>query len=439
MVTARTSLFTFAALVAITATLPAQTDRLSGTERFTSNGITVITSPADNDLISVVVGLDGGVASGDIDNPALSEVAGAVIAASGSRSVSKDSLRTFLARTSTRLSGNGDLRGMTYTMTTPRENFDEAWKVLATLITEPAIDPVEFRNIVQRRSAGERERTFRPETQAFTLADSLARLSDPILRHRVQAADIDAITIPAIESYARRVAERSRMLIVVVGRVSRQTVTDHLAPLASLPAGTYKAPTLAHLRALEKPQVIVTDQTKTPTTYVSAAFSGPNMDDPSYWPMVIGMRHLRDVLFEEVRTKRNLSYAPSGYLSTQLGVGVGFISVSSTLPDSSIHVMYRELEKMRRGEFTAEDLEDSKQAYLTNYYMGQMTNAGRASGLYNAERNAGGWKNAFSYDAINAVNKSAVQAAFQTYARNLAVGIVGPARQITQESYRFEE
>jgi predicted Zn-dependent peptidase len=229
------------------------------------------------------------------------------------------------------------------------------------------------------------------------------------------------------------------MLVVIVGGLSRQEVVERMRPLANLPGGSYKAPVITAVAPQQRPQVLVTDRPNSPTTYVYAAFPGPRMDDPLYWPLAVGLRHLRDVLFEEIRTKRNLSYAPGGFLGAQLGSSVGFLTVSSTLPDSSIHVIYRELEKMRRGDFTESDLEDTKQSYLTGYYMGQMTNASRAAGLYNAERNGGGWKSAYSYDAINAVNKKAVQAAFQTYAKNLAVGVVGTAQQVTQADYSFRE
>src|SRR5690606_38184682 len=114
------------------------------------------------------------------------------------------------------------------------------------------------------------------------------------------------------------------------------------------------------------------------------------------------------------------------------GNGVGMMSVSSVYPDSSIVLMNAEMEKMRKGEFSAEDLEDSKQVYITSYYMRQMTNSGKASALYSAERNAGSWKHAFSFDAIQGVDKNAVRKAFDTYAHTMQVGIVGPKNKVTE-------
>ena len=94
---------------------------------------------------------------------------------------------------------------------------------------------------------------------------------------------------------------------------------------------------------------------------------------------------------------------------------------------------------MRTGNFSAENLADSKAVYITNYYTGQMTNSGKARALFSSERNAGSWKNAFSFDAIQGVNKSAVQKAFAKYARNLQVGIVGKQATVTEAKYLFRE
>jgi hypothetical protein len=108
----------------------------------------VIVSPSDNEIISVIVGLEGGFATGETPNPALTEFTSDVVSSSGSASVPKEELRRFLAQTATTITGGGDYRGMTFSMTTTRPNFDKAWDVLASMITEPRLDEVEYRNIL---------------------------------------------------------------------------------------------------------------------------------------------------------------------------------------------------------------------------------------------------------------------------------------------------
>lgn len=436
MVKHPTQLLIAAALLAV-GLIPAtaQQSRIERVKSFTENGITVILSPAENKLISVIVALEGGLASGETTNPVLSDFTADLITSSGSKQTPKEELRKFLARTSTSISGEGDQRGMRFSMTATRPNFGKAWNLLAEMITQPAFDPTAYSTTLAARLARERRRNTNPESYAGRLADSLLTLGHPVLGRATELKDIQAVSVPMMEGFQKQLAERSRMTIVVVGNVSQGELRMKLRALQSLPLGSYKPPTMPTLAPSAAPKVLVRDRPGSPTTYVSAGFVGPAITSPDYWPLAIGLAHLRNVLFEEVRTKRNLSYAPGSGLRSELGIGMGYMSVSAVYPDSAIEIMNRELEKMRRGEFTEEDLNDSRQVYITGYFMRQMTNGGVAEALLAAQQNSGNWKTAFSYDAIQQVNKASVQAAFQNYARNLQVGIVGPKSAVTEKKY----
>lgn len=417
----------------------AATDPPAGATSYTVDGITVIQAPSSSPLISVIAGFEGGLATGDADNPEIGTVASDLVTSSGSIDYPKEALQKFLSRTSTSLYGAAGLRDYTYRMTSTKSNFDEAWKVLASVIRRPAFDSSEFRTAKARHLIQVQSRWSRPERQAYEIADSLMTLTHPVLSRRSFPQDVERLSIADIQSYVKRISERSRMVLVVVGNISREELTRKLADLRMLPAGSYTRPQLPPISMPAKPALYVVDRSGSPTTYIYGAFAGPTMTAPDYWALAVGLRHLREVLFEEIRTKRNLSYAPSSFLQAELGNGVGFVSVSTTLPDSSIAVIYRELEKMRQGDFTSADLEDTKQAYLTNYYMRRMTSADQADAIYTAQQNMGDWRKAFDYEAIAAVDKPAVQAAFQRWARNLAVGVVGRRSMVTNERYLFAE
>jgi len=100
MVTSRLvlKLLPVVAAVAIATTLPAWSQKggrnaskgktqQSQTEAFLANGMHVIVSPADNEIISVIVGLEGGFATSETPNPAVTEFTSDVITSSGSASV----------------------------------------------------------------------------------------------------------------------------------------------------------------------------------------------------------------------------------------------------------------------------------------------------------------------------------------------------------------
>lgn len=406
-----------------------------GVRAFEVNEIDVILAPADNDLVSVIVGFDGGYVDGLTDNPALAGVTASVVASSGSTEFDKDALRRFLARTSTRFDGGADRLGIRFSMTATLQRFPEAWTVLASILTDPLYDQIEFRNQIQRELADTRNAFTNPERQALRLADSLLTHRHPLIGRYTYEEDVQAIDLDALERLFGNLRERSRMLVVVVGNVPEESVRQMLAPFAAWPEGEYERPEVASLEEPEEPALLVVERSPLPTTYVYGMFTGPETGDEASWPLAVGMSYLRSVLFEEIRTKRNLSYAPFAYLRNSYGLGMGTVGVSSVHPDSSAAIILHEIERMKQGEFSEADLEAAKQVYITRLFMGEMTNGAKATRLYYNERFAGDWTRAFAYDDIRSVTKDDVEDAFEEYAKKIQFGVVGDAGEIDPEVY----
>jgi len=406
--------------------------------QFTVDGITVLIHRASNELVSAIVGFEGGFAHGDATNPALADFTADLVTSSGSATITKEDLRSFASRTSTSIAGDADLTGMRFSLTSTRSNFDRAWDILAGLITSPLYDETEFKNGMQSRVNRIRRRWSNPDDHAEIVADSILLLHEPILSRVVREEDVQGVTIDAMKGLMARLRERSRMVVVVVGNVTEQEIRKKVALFGSLPAGSFQRTELQAIRPHEKPHVVVVDR-KSPTTYVYGRFSGPRMTSEDYWPLQVGLSHLRNVLFEEIRTKRNLSYAPGAWLGGLYGSTYGNISVSSTRPDSAIKVMFDELRTMRSREVDATRLAGSRSVYTTVYYLRQMTNGGVAQSIYTAWRNTGNWRAAFAIDEITRVQPSDVLRAFAKYARNLQVGVAGPAAGVTPQRYLFVE
>ncbi len=424
-------------------TLVAQTgtssERKSPTTSFDVDGIHVIMTPADNQIISVIVGLDGGMADGTTDNPAIAGITADVVTSSGSIATSKKSLREFLTRTSTRLDGSADRMGVQFTMTATKARFMEAWGLLAGIIRAPLFDAIEFRNVQQRRIASVKSAFSNPENQAARVADSLIKHRHPWLGRYSYEEDVAGVTIEKMQAFYESLQQKSRMLLVIVGNVTEKDVRQMLSSFSSWPQGSYVRPKIDPIPEATAPVLETVAREEIPTNYVYAMFPGPSANDEGAWPMTIGLSYLRDILFREIRTKRNLSYAPFAYLSQSYGHGVGVLGVSSIDPDSSISVIYRELEKMKDGDFPENELENAKQVFTTRYYMREMTNASKASRLFYNERYSGDWRKAFAYDDISSVTKADVVKAFREYTRNLQVGVVGNPAQVSTQRYIFKD
>ena len=427
-------------LLVVSATCYAQqgTEKSKRTvEAFDLDGIQVILSPADNELVSIIIGLEGGIANGETTNPALGSVLTEVITSSGSADYTKNELRRFLSRTSTRLGGNADYLGVRFTMTSTRARFDEGWDLLSSIIRKPSFDEVEYRNIMQRRAAQAENSWSNPERHAYRMADSLVKLDHPFLARYTYADDVKSVTVPMMREYYQKLSERSRMIVVVVGNVTRAELSEKLKDFSGWKKGSFRQAAIPRIPAPSSPAMAIVNNSETPTTYIFAAFAGPTSTDAESWPLAIGMSYLRGILFKEIRTKRNLSYAPFAFHNSSHGHGMGVIGVSTRWPDSSMTIMLHELQKMKEGDFEEEEIEKAKQVFTTSYYMREMTNEAKANRFYFNERYAGDWRRALSYDKIRNVDKKAVQAAFEKYTKNLQVGIVGNESAVTPAKFEY--
>src|SRR3569832_2225243 len=107
-----------------------------------------------------------------------------------------------------------------------------------------------------------------------------------------------------------------------------------------------------------------------PTNYIQGFFTAPSLTSPDIYPMRIASSMLRDRMYEEVREKRNLSYAPDAFLRTQ-EYNVGGLYVTEVDANQSIRVMLSEIKRLKTEQVIAEDIQAWVAQYLTQYYLGQ--------------------------------------------------------------------
>jgi predicted Zn-dependent peptidase len=195
-----------------------------------------------------------------------------------------------------------------------------------------------------------------------------------------------------------------------------------------LPRGTYKAEAMPQL-AFDKSSVEVTPR-ELPTNYIQGLFTAPSLTSPDIYAMRIASSLLRDRVFEEVRVKRNLSYAPDAFLRTQ-AANVGGLYVTAVDANQSIRVMLSEITRLQTEPVSADDIHAVIAQYLTTYYLGQETNAAQAGELAQYELIGGGWRNSVDFlEKLEAVTPADVQRVSQKYMKNIRFVVLGNPRSI---------
>jgi predicted Zn-dependent peptidase len=134
---------------------------------------------------------------------------------------------------------------------------------------------------------------------------------------------------------------------------------------------------------------------------------------------------LSDRFFDEVRTKRNLSYAVFAGLS-QRRANYGLLYVTAVEPDTTLAVMLHEVERLKTEPITAERLAENVNVFLTQYWLAQETNMGQAATLGAFEIVGGGWEKAADFvRGVRQVTPADIQRVAEEYLKDIHFVVIG--------------
>ena len=281
-----------------------------------------------------------------------------------------------------------------------------------------------------------KQRADDPDSRLDLLADSVQYAGHA---YAVDAegttTSIASLTRDDLARWHKRRLTKENLLLVVVGNVSREDVTRKVAAaFASLPATGGAAPRATSVRAAS-PSVQTVKQ-ELPTNYIMGVFAAPAPSHPDFPALRVAVRVLSDRLFEEVRTKRNLTYSVSAGLATR-AANRGNLYVTAVNPDTTVKVIVAEVKRLQRDLVPAQLLAETINVFATQTWMGQQTNMGQASQLGLWEIQGGGWQNAARYvDRLRAVTPQQVQRAAQAYLRNVRFVIIGDPGKVSAALFK---
>jgi predicted Zn-dependent peptidase len=407
----------------------------SAVVEFEVNGLKVLVKRRDSSQ-TVVAGLflRGGVRNVTGANAGI-EALMLDVASEASAAFPRERMRRELARTGSSLSFATSRDYSVMTLASPKRHFDVGWTILTDAVLRPSFAPEDFERVRAQRLIGLRGQQDTPDAFIGTLQARAAFAGHPYLNDPDgTVTSLGAITPEALKRFHQRVMVTSRLLLIVVGNVDADEVRRKVqAAFGTVPRGNYSESPIPAL-AFNAPSVEITDR-ELPTNYVSGIFAAPPPASPDFHAMKVATTILRDRVFEEVRARRNLSYAPDAFLSSQAANtgGIYFTAVDANL---TVQVMLDEIARMQREDVPASLIRSSGQGSLTTSFLEQETNSAQAGVLALHELVGGGWRRAEQVlDGVLAVTPAAVRRVANTYMRNLQFVVLGNQRSIDRQAF----
>ena len=304
--------------------------------------------------------------------------------------------------------------------------FPEVFALMAQAALSPALPEQEI-DLEKKRQVAQYDAIF--ENNDSLVSHQAAQLlfeGHPYANTQLGTRDtISALTRQDLLDHHKRLIDPTNMLLVVVGNIPHEALKDQVTQAFGQLKGSGQPQALPPALTPRAGRV-VSDVKTIPTHYIFGLFPAPAPDHPDYAAMVVATDYLSDRLFEEVRTKRNLTYAVSAGLSSRAS-NYGYLYVTAVNPPETLSVIYAEIDRLASAPMTDQELKETLNVYLTSYYKGLETNSSQAGMLAQAQLVSGDWRQAARFlESLRAVKGQDIQRVVKAYISGLQFSVVGP-------------
>ncbi len=416
-------------LLFIVNTVSSQTTPKTTIEEFTVDGLKVILKPATNEVISLKLFIQGGTENYRKSQEGIEALALAIASEGGTKNYSKEVFLGTLERFGSSIGASTTYDYATFTLRCVVRSWDETWKLYADAVMNPTFLEKEFNLSRDQLITGVKQSEGNPDSKLRDLA-----MADVFDQHNYSkkpngsVESLEKLTLEDITSYYGHLINKSRSILVVVGKVSKEDITKKIKEgFEGMKQGKYDQQVYRPLNI--KVSSIKYETSDIATNYIRGIMNGPDIKSDDAIAMRVAFSIFRDRLFEEIRTKRNLSYAPSAFFSTNRTTYSG-VYVSTTDPDSALKVMLREIKKVKKEGFEKSELENKKGQFLTGFYMGQETNSSQATSLGVNEMRKG-WENTLIFvDNVYSLSLGDINRVFDKYTKAIKWYYLGNEEQL---------
>lgn len=353
----------------------------------------------------------------------------------GSRQFPRETLRRELSKTASDIGSGSNYDFSALSLASTKQNFDRSWEIFTDIALNPAFTPIDVELTRSKILTGLANENDTPDSQLQVLEDKVIYANTSYSNRPGGTAEtVAAIRAEDLRAYHQKTMQTSHLLLVIVGDLDAADLQRRItASFGKLPRGEFKETALPTLD-FSKPTLDITAR-NLPTNYIQGVFDAPSLANPDFYAMRVATTVLRENVYNEVRVKRNLSYAPSAEMG-QLAANTGNIYVTAVDANTSISLMLNEIEQLKTRLITDDKIDAVSGGFLTDYYLGQETNGAQVGELARYELVGGGWRNSFEFlNRVKQVTPEDVQRVSQKYMKNLRFVVIGKPEYINRQIF----
>jgi zinc protease len=290
----------------------------------------------------------------------------------GAGDLPSEAFKQALEARAIRIGASADRDYLTVSMTTLKENADEAFRLLGLVLSRPRFDQEAVERMRVALLASLKQEDEQPSSVASKSWFATYFGTHPYAHSDSgTASGVQSVTIDDIKRFAADHMVRDRVKMSVAGDITDAELRRYVQQLfTSIPTKTVAAVP----RAVDARPSTSTIPRNEPAPVAVFGFAGPMRLDADFIPTfvanyILGGGGFSSRLMDEVRDKRGLTYGISTYIADYKSSALimGSVQSDKSRIQTALDVTKSELARFARDGATAQELTDAK-TYLTGSY-----------------------------------------------------------------------
>jgi zinc protease len=400
------------------------------------DGLKVIIKNTGKNVISARLFIVGGTANYPLEKQGIEALTYNVVMRGGTTTLTKSEFLATGDKMGTEFGSNASLDYGEMNMLGLKEFFNKSWELFTDAILNPAFNSDEFTNKKAQFISYAKQNEADPDgkLQQLTLKTTFKGKNYEKTPGGTSES-LENLTLEDIKSFYKENVCKKRAFLVIAGNISESEIIEKVkSTLAKLPEGT--PPNTEELVKIEQAGQDIVER-KISTNYLCGIMSSIPWNSPDAIAMMVAMDIMYDKYFVELRTKRGLSYAPAAYLNGDAITNpYNVFYITTDHPKEALQIMVDIINDVKKNGFTERDLKDSKDAFLTRYFMRLETAA-------NQSLNIGRWQlrgSVNSHDSfeslINSVTVQDINRVFNGATGSLKWTYLGDPAKVSPEDFK---
>ncbi|MEI7801059.1 MAG: pitrilysin family protein [Bacteroidota bacterium] len=385
----------------------------SNVKDFATDSIRSILKPIENEMVSVQLFISGGTSGYTVAKEGIEAVAIDWMLNGGTKNMTPEQVQTKMEQLGIGINYKLTPDYSVISMNCLRKQFDDCWQLFSDLIARSAFAPEVFQTSKDNVSSTSESQNAFDVLEGIALSYSFVGKQydrDPM----GSPGTISKLTADEVKKYYAALMVRRRMTVVVCGNFSVDDLSQRIRTgFKGVTVGAGASTNFGGVDFNGSTFKFVSENENNQNRILGIA-AAPDAGSSDEAALTIALAVLNARIQNEVEEKRNLTsdcqFSIAGYRQNFC-----LLTLTTVTPDKTIQAIIDELKKARKLGFTADELQQAKDQYISNYYLTHESNEAIAKSIGQSEMNDA-WEDSENlYATINNLLLTDVNAALRKY------------------------